>query len=193
MNLVTVILAAGQGSRAGGYKPLWGLGDETVIDRVIKAAASVSRDIRVVGGSNFDELKAHVEANHPQVVLIENTIWKDGMFSSVQAGVKGLELPTFIHPADIPGPGSRVYRELAEAFARNSTADVVRPTHAGRAGHPILLSVETVRKVQKAQPTSQLRYELKPLVRLDVPVDDELILRDFDTARDFESLKARLG
>jgi molybdenum cofactor cytidylyltransferase len=192
MDFATVILAAGRGSRAGGYKPLWRLGDETVVDRIIDAAFSVCKEVRVVGGSSFGELRAHVEAKHPKVVLVENQSWRDGMFSSVQSGLKDLALSTFIHPADIPGPGTDVYRRLKEALAQSPNADVVRPTYMGRVGHPVLLGIEAVRSVQRAPAGSQLRYELKSLRRIDAPVDDELILYDFDTKDDFEILKTRL-
>ena len=84
MDFTSVILAAGQGARAGGYKPLWKLGKAAVIDRVIDTASSICKEVRVIGGYSFNYLKAHLESEYPNVTLLENPNWKEGMFSSVQ-------------------------------------------------------------------------------------------------------------
>ena len=106
VKFAAVVLAAGEGRRAGGYNPLFSFGkDFRFVDRIIWAARSVCEEIRVVGGACFDELKEHVDAHHAGVHLIQNTNWKHGgMFSSVQKGLRGVVCPCFIHPADIPGP-----------------------------------------------------------------------------------------
>ena len=189
----TVILAAGQGLRAGGYKPLWKLGEGAVIDRVIEAASSVSDEIRVVGGAFFEKLKVHMKSNHPGVTLLENRSWKEGMFTSVQVGMEGLDCPVFVHPADIPGPGMKVYSALRRALEHDAQdIDVIRPAFNDRPGHPILLNINAVRRAQRAPASTTLRDVLRPLRRLDLPVDDELILQDFDTLEDFQKLKPAL-
>ena len=107
MDFVAVILAAGEGRRAGGYKPLWALGDATVIDRVVEAAGAVAARVRVVGGACYGELASHMTDRWPGVELVENRGWKEGgMFSSVRLGLAGIDSPVFVHPCDIPGPGA---------------------------------------------------------------------------------------
>ena len=77
-----IIPAAGQGRRAGGYKPLWKLGSGAVVDMIIEAAAVVCTEIRLVGGACFEELSRHVRDRHPDIILMENRRWADGgMFS----------------------------------------------------------------------------------------------------------------
>jgi molybdenum cofactor cytidylyltransferase len=186
-----VILAAGEGRRAGGYKPLMPLGAGVVVDRVIAAAKAVADEIRVVGGSNFEQLEEHVVARWPGVTLVRNTEWERGMFSSVQKGLAGVVNAAFVHPADIPGPGEGVYRALAEASALKP-GTVLRPAYGGRSGHPVLLLPAAVRAVQEADPVSNLRKVLAPLPCFDVEVDDEFVLRDFDTIAEFANLRARL-
>ena len=194
MDFTSVILAAGQGARAGGYKPLWRLGTAAVIDRVIDTASSICKEVRVIGGYSFNDLKAHLESEYPNVTLLENPNWKEGMFSSVQTGLSDLSSPAFIHPADIPGPGPQVYRTLANAFESDTgEADVIRPVYKDRPGHPILLDTRAVGAVQNAPAQGTLRDVLRALRRVDVQVDDELILHDFDTLADFEKLKESLS
>lgn len=192
MEFVTVIPAAGRGHRAGGYKPLWALGESTVIDRIINAASATCSEIRVVGGFQFKNLKKYLKSNRPEVKVLYNRSWKKGgMFSSVQTALNNIDNPTFIHPADIPGPGAEIYEALASAFEKHQP-HVVRPVYHGRSGHPILLSPSAIRAVQEAQKNTNLRTVLSPFNRFDVVVEDDLILYDFDTLEQFENLKARL-
>ncbi|HUT77176.1 MAG TPA: nucleotidyltransferase family protein [Polyangia bacterium] len=192
MSYACVILAAGEGRRAGGCKPLMELCGATVIDRVLAAAAAAASRILVVGGCRFEELRAYLEARHPAVEVVCNAAWEDGMFSSVQAGLAGIESPAFVHPADVPGVGPDVYRALAAAFEADPRP-VVRPVFSGRRGHPVLLGSEAVAAVLEAPPGSSLRKVLASLPGRYVTVDDGMVLRDFDTAADLEALRADLG
>lgn len=186
-----VILAAGEGRRAGGYKPLMRLGDGLVIDRVIAAAAAIAPEVRVVGGASFERLEEHLARRWPGAVLVRNAEWERGMFSSVRAGLEGVATAAFVHPADVPGPGADVYRALAAAYTA-SPRDVLRPFFGGRRGHPVLLSPAAVRAVREAAPDGTLREVLAPLPSLDVDAPDDLVLFDFDTQEALETLRARL-
>jgi molybdenum cofactor cytidylyltransferase len=186
-----IILAAGEGRRAGGYKPLMPLGDGTVVDRVIAAATGIA-DVRVVGGHGFERLESHLKRCWPEVTVVRNELWERGMFSSVQAGLAGVEGAAFVHPADVPGPGAAIYRALADAYEKGAR-DVVRPLSDGRRGHPVLLSPAAVRAVREADPEATLREALASLPGADVPVSDDLVLFDFDTLEELAALRARLG
>lgn len=192
--LTALILAAGCGQRAGGYKPLWRIGDRAVVDWVIESAAPVCSTIRVVGGFAFDRLFAHLDArDSDKVELIENHNWKAGMFSSVQLGLNGLNTPVFIHPVDIAGVSALVYRMLARAVDRFQNDLVFRPTYKGRVGHPILLMPQAARMVQQADPDSNLRNVLRCVSpQRVISVQDELILYDFDTPAEFRELETRI-
>jgi CTP:molybdopterin cytidylyltransferase MocA len=192
MNIVAIILAAGEGRRAGGFKPLWFIDKKRVIDRVIKSASVQCSEIRVVGGYHFSELKSHITANWPGIKVLFNDKWKKGgMFSSIKRGLKGLACPVFIHPADIPGPGSEVYSVLAAVYEKNPR-EVIRPIFRDRAGHPILLSPSTILAVQQAGDNTNLREVLSNFRKFDVAVNTDLILHDFDTKEQFEVLKKKL-
>jgi len=190
--LWAVVLAAGEGRRAGGFKPLWPLGDGAVVDAAIWAASAVCDRVRVVGGACFDRLEAHVSSAHPRVEIVENSAWEaKGMFSSVRIGVRGVDGPCFVHPCDVPGSGAAVYRALVEAY-RAGAAEVARPVHGGRGGHPVLIAPEVVRAIGEAPEGWTLRDVLAGRPRLDVPVDDDLPCLDFDTPEEYEMLADRL-
>jgi CTP:molybdopterin cytidylyltransferase MocA len=187
-----IILAAGEGRRAGGYKPLMSLGPETVVDRVVAAASAVAGDIRVVGGFGFERLEAHLAARWPGVRAVRNDCWASGMFSSAQAGLAGVETAAFIHPADVPGPGPAIYRALADAYERDPRA-VTRPRCGDRRGHPVLLSPAAAAAVRTAPPEATLRDVLAPLSAAEVATDDDLVLVDFDTLEELAALRERLA
>jgi molybdenum cofactor cytidylyltransferase len=192
MSFACVILAAGAGSRAGGCKPLMDLCGVPVIDRVIAAASAAAARIVVVGGCRFEGLRAHLAARHPAVEVVRNAAWESGMLSSVRAGLATAGDPVFVHPADVPGVGPGVFCALAAAFAADPRP-VLRPVFGGRRGHPVLLGPEAVAAVLGAPCASTLREALAPLPALDLPVDDPLVLRDFDTLDDLAALSADLG
>jgi len=192
MDFACVIPAAGQGKRAGAYKPLLDLGGQLVIDRVISSARSVCRSIVVVGGFDFIRLREHVAKRHPDVKIVHNAEWRKGMFASIRSGIDELDGPLFIHPADIPGPSAAVYRKLAEAFVPCDQG-VFRPVFNEKPGHPVLVAASAVEAVRSAGMDSTLRDVLRPLEKMSVPVDEEMILMDFDTMEEFEDLKMLIG
>ena len=163
-----------------------------MIDTVIRSAASVCAEIRVVGGASFAALELHLAAQHPDVLLINNANWRaGGMFSSIRAGVADLEGPFLVHPCDIPGAGPEVYRTLLAA--RQPQGDeVVRPVHGGRGGHPVLLPATLIPEILTAPADATLRDLLAGRPRIDVPVETDLVHVDFDTPAEYELLKARL-
>jgi len=192
MDFACIIPAAGQGRRAGTYKPLLDLGGQLVIDRVISSARSACSSIVVVGGFDFERLRVHVQKHHSDVKLVHNAEWEKGMFTSIRAGIDGLNGPLFIHPADIPGPSAAVYQELAGAFV-SGAQDVFRPVFNDRPGHPVLVAASAVEAVRNSGTDAILRDVLRPLEKMPVPVDEEMILMDFDTMEEFEDLKKLIG
>jgi molybdenum cofactor cytidylyltransferase len=189
-----VILAAGRGFRAGGYKPLWRFDEGFVIDRVIEAALSTCSRIRIVGGCAFDCLKAHVdELGNEKMELVYNKDWERGMFSSIQSGFEGVDTPVFVHPADIFGVSSEVYAALAAQVQDLHSVPVIRPRFGQRVGHPIVLMPSVVKAVREAPKNTNLREILLGFhPKHDIQVNDEFILEDFDTAIEFKRLQNRI-
>ena len=82
-----VILAAGYSSRMGSFKPALYIGDKTVIARLITSFCDAGiRDIVVVSGHNRELLQSLIAGFDVTESYNEN--FPQGMFSSIQAGVK---------------------------------------------------------------------------------------------------------
>jgi len=90
-----IILAAGSSSRMGGgrHKLLLPLGDRPVLAHVIDATlTSQARPILVVLGHQADQVRAQIGtyATHPDITLIENPDYLQGMSTSMRVGLEVL-------------------------------------------------------------------------------------------------------
>lgn len=82
-----LILAAGNASRFGSPKQLLPYKDKTFIRRIAdEAMTAFGRDIVVVTGANA----SLVEAEIPDLTVVRNEAWQDGMGSSVSKGMTTL-------------------------------------------------------------------------------------------------------
>ncbi len=191
---VALVLAAGLSSRMTGFKPLLDLGGRSLLARIIELfhAAGV-RDVRVVTGHRAAETRA--EAMAAGAMTIENPDYRQGMFSSVRAGVSGLPqgAPFLLLPVDIPlvRPGS--VRLLLERQAGHP-GRILHPTYRGERGHPPLLPADLRADILAWGGEGGLmgllaRNEERAL---DIPVADSHILLDMDTDQDVAALSERL-
>jgi molybdenum cofactor cytidylyltransferase len=179
-----VILAAGLSSRSSPYnKMALPLGDKTVIERSLEGMYDlVSRIIVVVGWQAV--VLQNLLTPYAKVECVLNEAYPEGMFGSVKRGVAHVRAPRFfLQPGDIPLVGRAVYQRLLTIHQ-----DVVIPTYAGRRGHPLLLSNSLVPKILAQPPGTTLRDVLAHSSFTLLPVDDEAILWDLDTAQDYEFL-----
>jgi len=138
MRFVAVILAAGEGRRMGGPKALLKIGDSTFLARAagLLARPGVAARIAVLG-HEADRVEA--EAGLPEgTVIVRNPHYREGMLSSVLAGLEaaealgaeGLLLHPVDHPLVEPLTVDRVLRAL------EGGAIIAVPTHGARRGHP---------------------------------------------------------
>ena len=126
----------------GAFKPLLDLGGKPLICRTLDSLrAGGCGKIFIVTGHRADELEAAAAA--PDVHFVRNPDYAStGMLESVQKGLFELlreDPPDFVIllPGDVPLVNSDTMHALKEA-ARNGAA-IARPSHQGKAGHPVLL------------------------------------------------------
>ena len=134
--------------------------------------------------------------------MVHNPDFALGMYSSIRAGVAGLDAATdgfFLLPVDIPLVRTGTVRLLARAFS-HEPASVLLPVFAGRRGHPPLLGRELIGRIQdSAEPAGGLRTLLdqveaeQPGRVREVEVADRFILRDMDTPADHAACAAELA
>lgn len=192
--VAAIILAAGLSSRMRRFKPLLPLGETAALERAIAAFRQVGvDDVRVVTGHRAPELEPLLLRYGARGVA--NPRYREGMFSSVAAGVATLGSDVdafFVLPADVPLVRPTTVGRLLQA-RREKPADVVYPCFLGRRGHPPLIAGGRAREIAGWLGPDGLKGALARWERnaLDVAVADELILRDMDTPDDYRVLRER--
>lgn len=208
MRAAAVILAAGQSSRLGGFKPLALLGGETLLERAAGLLRQAGvEDILAVAGHRAPETLA--EAERLGIRAVSNPEYASGMFSSVLAGLRAVAAlnprpdALFILPVDIPLVRAHTLRLLLERFAASrkappeQTPAVLHPVFLGQRGHPPLLHAHRLPELLAWSGENGLRGGLNALARLhgavETPVADENILFDVDDQPALAEARRRLA
>ncbi len=138
--VVSLILAAGKGSRMGMEKGLILIGQWTLAERISRMyeAAGLSNCIVVVAPDS--RLPSRMASR--KLTFLENPDPSRGPISSIWTALDVLPAQCealILHPVDVPVFDARVVDSLIAAF-RAGRGSLIIPTHGGRRGHPILMS-----------------------------------------------------
>ncbi len=128
-----LVLAAGAGTRYGQPKAPAVVGGERLVDRAVRCLREAGCDPVVV------VLGAWV-GNVPDADVVVNDGWREGMGSSLRAGLEYLEprkdvIAVAVTLVDLPGLTSEAVRRVVDA-----EADVAVATYDSERGHPVKLS-----------------------------------------------------
>ena len=187
---VAIILAAGESRRMGQPKQLLPFGDKTMLDCVIDAFQPPRVDqIIVVLGHKAEEI-ARKLGTAPQLRIVKNQHYKQGMFTSVQAGLRALpKQATLVMIALCDQP--RLQRETVEKLIgefEKKGHKILIPMYEGRQGHPLLFRAEYAKEILALDDSLTLKHFLAAhateTARL--PVADEGVLIDIDDRADYE-------
>lgn len=195
MKISAIILAAGCSTRMGTMKALLPLAGQTVIDRVVTLFKTAGiEDIRVVTGHEHERLNEILSSLGVQEVY--NPLYKQGMFSSVQAGIASLshEVDAFyLLPVDIPLVKAATLQQLIGVF--ESTGNLIlHPCFEGRRGHPPLIPISYREAILDWNGSQGMKGFLRKwdAESRDIVVDDEYILYDIDTIEQYQHLKDKI-
>jgi molybdenum cofactor cytidylyltransferase len=126
------------------------------------------------------------------VEVVFNPRYTEGMFTSVQEGVKHVKSQWFfLTPGDYPLLTKEIYQKLLDARSGSSQC-VFIPVFKGRKGHPILVKSDLVKDLLKEPDDSNLRKFIDRKGFEPVEVDDDGILVDIDTMEDYLRIKTKL-
>ena len=137
-----VLLAAGRSSRMGGPNKLLALFDgqplvRRTAERTLDSKASGTI---VVTGHQRERVRGALSGL--DVTFADNPDFADGLSSSLKAGIAFLPediAGAMIVLGDMPGVASDDLDRLIEAFRKAGGNSVVRASHAGKRGNPVLL------------------------------------------------------
>lgn len=194
-DLSAIILAAGYSSRMGEFKPLLKYGTRTVLERSVNLFREAGvGDVRVVVGYRRNDLIPLLRQWNVGWTINER--FDDGMFSSIQEGIRVLNPSTkgfFLLPVDIPLVRPNTIRDLIGVFGK-SPARVIYPCFMGKRGHPPLISTEISKNVLLWHGNGGLRAFLNaaPLKSVEVAVADEHVLLGTNTPEHYHDLCRRI-
>lgn len=118
-DLAGLILAAGEGSRAGGPKALAVSAGRTWIEIAVTLLRSAGlRRIVVVLGARHEEISPLASDAHPAARVVVNADWRAGRTGSLQLGWRSLRpvRGVLVHQVDFPEVRASTVRALGEAF-----------------------------------------------------------------------------
>ena len=189
-NVAAILLAAGQSSRMGAFKPLLPFGNKTVIERCIDYLhnGSVETIVAVVG-HRADEVRQKLDQQ--ALLFALNPDPKSEMGASIAAGVR--ELPeqcqaVVIALCDYPAVPAAVVTTLLETWKEG--ARLVIPTWQDRGGHPVLVDLSFKSELLELSSNGGLRslFEAHKNDVKRVAVASPFIARDMDTWDDYLAL-----
>jgi molybdenum cofactor cytidylyltransferase len=191
-----IILAAGQSTRMGEFKPLLPLGGATVLEHGISLFRKAGiRDLRVVTGHEGERLNPLLQTLN--VLRVPNPRYQEGMFTSIQAGLRTLREDVtafFLLPVDIPLVRPQTVKTLLRTWY-NYRQGIIQPVFNGTYGHPPLISTRYRQSILTASGEGGLKKHLRNFSEdtLEMEMPDEYILLDMDTPEDYRNLCRRLN
>jgi len=185
-----ILLAAGQSKRMGELKQLMPFGQSTIVEQAVDnlTGSAVDEVIVVVGYKAKDVIKAI--AARP-IKLVINPDYEQGMSTSVIAGLNLVQSKVqgvMLALGDQPLVDSQTINILIEEFY-NHDKGIAVPIYRGRRGHPIIFAIKYKEQLLKLRGDVGGRQIIEdhPDDVLEVAVDSESVVADFDTTDDYQA------
>lgn len=190
--LAAIVLAAGASRRLPGQiKLLRSLKARPMIAHVLDRVTQLGLG-QVIVVTGHHALSIERVVRHWPVEIVRNPEPELGMGRSIAAGASALRADikgAFVCLGDMPLVPEAIYRQLAERFVGAPAHAVIAPAHGKDLGHPKLFGAAHFPALSALNDDEGARSVVKTagrsLIRVSVACDG--ILRDFDTARDFEA------
>lgn len=198
-----ILLAAGLSSRMTGSKMLREVDGRPLVRVAVEHAHAACGRVIVVLGHEAAAVREALADLPPRVVVVENPHYRDGMFGSIQTGMREVESDWFfVVPGDMPRLDSPIFESVARAAPARAEPDdpapafedptppsgplAVVPYHGEVRGHPVLVSRSLVPALLREQrgagpmrdllgryPTARIHLN-RPEITLDLDTDREV-------------------
>ena len=193
--VAALVLAAGRSTRMAPHNKLL-LADPAgtpmiarVVDHVLSSQA---RPVLVVTGHRGEAIRAAL-AGRP-VRFVDAPDYAAGLSASLKAGIAALPAEVaavLVCLGDMPLVSGRILDRLLAAYDPAAGRRIVRPAHQGRPGNPVLWDraffAEILSLTGDAGARGLLRLHVAQVV--DVAVEDDAVLLDFDTVESLAALR----
>ena len=186
-----ILLAAGQSKRMNGENKLTKeIKDIPLIKLSVKNILASSIDeLIVILGYQKDIIEKLIDKNE-KIKFVFNKDFESGMASSIKTGIDNLSDKTeafFICLGDMPMINSDVYNQLIKS---RSQKDILVPTYNGQQGNPVLFNKSMKEKIMDitGDVGAKKILELNKDKILNLELNDQSIVKGFNTQRDFSSL-----
>jgi molybdenum cofactor cytidylyltransferase len=162
LNITGLLLCAGLSGRMGTSKALMIYNGLPFAVVIIKKLLLVCKEVLVVIGYESERVETEIknylkadEVSNVKFVLNEN--YKDGMFSSMQCGLKQTSKANWIlyHFVDQPSLPVLFYNQFIEKLSEG--INWVQPSHNNNLGHPILFNRKVVDIILHLSENNSLR------------------------------------
>ena len=183
MNVIAVILAAGESRRMGHSKALLEHeGGKSFLQSIASTFGKAGCSILTVLGKDAEA----VREQHPALHAVENARWSDSQFSSVKAGLdaaleEGAEV-ILLHPVDMPAVRATTLKSLGDSV------EGLRPEFEGAPGYPLLLSRASAERLRETTGELQLEGAVRGLQLRRIPVKDPGVIVNINTPETYERL-----
>jgi len=187
-----IILAAGESKRLGNPKQLLSFGGNTLLARVAKTASESNLSpVIAVLGANAEKIRATL--NIPNIIVVKNDDWKEGMASSIRIGLSSmLDLSpqvdgVIVLVCDQPYLNQDLIKALIEA-QRDSGLPAAAASYGGKLGTPALFQKSLFTELMSLSGDTGARKILERKRENVVEVEFEMGVVDIDTQEDYERL-----
>lgn len=185
MSIAAIVLAAGESRRLGESKQLARLGDETLLERTVRLCLEAACvPIVVVLGASSESIQK--QCNLEGAIVVINDEWREGMGSSLRAGVSALDSSVdgcAIVTCDMPAVSAEHLRRLMQGD------EVTASEYAGRRGVPAYFPASSFAALMRLHGDAGARELLKEADTVPLP-GGEL---DVDTAQDLQRAREAFG
>ena len=202
-SITGILLAAGLSVRMGQPKQLLPFGESTIIETVVDNMLNARfNEIIVIVGHCAEQIRNTLKDR--KVKIVYNPDYKDGMLTSVQRGVRSLELENrqrlsddaifedrcgfSLMLVDQPFITSDLINKVIDAYS-GTDKGIVLPSYNNRRGHPVIFNSRYADDILALDADSGGVRSLFNVYSDDihyVSVDTDAVLRDIDSPEDYK-------
>lgn len=197
VKLSGLLISAGLSGRMGEFKPLMNFNHEPFVTGIIKKLLEVCDHVVVVTGFENEKVELVIDSQFSilnsqlenRVSCVYNPHYKEGMFTSLKAGIEHLKDSDWVlyHFVDQPFFTNEFYKKMVSQA--NDEFDWVQPVHNGKEGHPVMFNKKVIDLISDSSLDSHLRIirDLSVIRKNYWNCGYSEVLIDFDTQADLKN------